>query len=397
MGKDAHVNAALIPGSSHVCRTWSRADRNIGRTLVFAVASLVSHACLMPAEGATFRTANFIVDAATPQIAEQVARAAEYYRRELAEQWFGRAFPNWAAPCRITADTSKAGAGGATTFTFSPGPMGRTEVYNWDMKIQGPLDRLLVSVIPHEVSHTVLASYFRRPLPRWADEGAATLAEDEQEKRRQRALVRSVLANRRLIPLASLLRMTEYPADMQQVLTLYAQGFALCDYLIQWKGRSAFLALLTDAHRSGWESAFARQYGVRNLAKLEAAWLNWVRSGFPDLTQPRGDSLAAARSDGVRPRSAAARTAALGGGVTPVAVHPVVRAQSPGAVSAEKLRRLAEASSVFTRWWYSRRNAARDAQPRDASQGLQHRVSAPLPRHLVRPILHQPVRSGHNS
>lgn len=364
-----------------------------GRTIPALAVLVLSVASGSRADAAVARTENFLVRAATPQMAEQIARAAEYYRRELAETWFGRAFPNWSSPCRITADTSKSGAGGATTFTFSRGPTGQPEVYNWNMKIQGPLDRLLVSVVPHEVSHTILASYFRRPLPRWADEGAATLAEDDQEKRRQRALVRSVLQNRRLIPLPTLLQMTEYPSDMQQVLTLYAQGYSLCDYLVQWKGRRPFLALLTDAHRAGWEAAFARHYGVKSLAQLEAAWLNWVRSGFPELT-PAAPALAAASSDDEPPRPPTAQLRSATASVAAIPVHPVVRAQSPQAVSQDKLRRLAEASSVFTRWWYShrRKHAGKPSGPADGPAAFRraYEASAPLPRHLVRPVLREP-------
>jgi len=40
------------------------------------------------------------------------------------------------------------------------------------------LDVILKRVLPHEVTHAVLMLHFGRPIPRWADEGAAVLAED---------------------------------------------------------------------------------------------------------------------------------------------------------------------------------------------------------------------------
>ena len=45
-------------------------------------------------------TANFLVTAADKQVAEKVAAAAEYYRKELAVYWLGRPMPNWSRPCR---------------------------------------------------------------------------------------------------------------------------------------------------------------------------------------------------------------------------------------------------------------------------------------------------------
>jgi len=61
------------------------------------------------------------------------------------------------------------------------------------MEIQGPLDRLLASVLPHEITHTVFAHHFRQPVPRWADEGGSVLSEDDLERERHDKLTRSIL------------------------------------------------------------------------------------------------------------------------------------------------------------------------------------------------------------
>src|SRR5690606_37286166 len=121
----------------------------------------------------------------------------------------------------------------------------------WRMNVQGTRERILDSVIPHEVSHTVFASHFRRPLPRWADEGAATLAEHEVEQRRQDLHLKQVW-NSHKIPLKTLLSMTEYPSDMRDVMTLYAQGYSLADYLVQKGGKPRYLKFLDLAEQEGW-------------------------------------------------------------------------------------------------------------------------------------------------
>src|SRR5690606_2669135 len=104
-----------------------------------------------------------------------------YFRYYHAVEWLGQSLPGqWMQPCTIRCKVGNIGAGGQTTFTFQNG-----EVGGWDMYIQGTEERILDSVLPHEVLHTIFASHFRRPLPRWADEGAASSVEHTTEKARQ--------------------------------------------------------------------------------------------------------------------------------------------------------------------------------------------------------------------
>ena len=237
--------------------------------------------------GATHRSRNFVVHAPDASIAKQVAAAAEHYRDELALEWTGETMKPWSSPCVVNVKVGQYGAGGATSFQFDRG-----HVFGWRMSVQGSLERILDSVLPHEVSHTVFACYFRRPLPRWADEGAATLAENESEKLRQRKTARQVLRTSRRIPMRQLLAIKEYPPDMQQVLTLYAQGYSLADYLIQQKGKPTYLSFLNDAHRHGWDHALKKHYARKNVEELEQQWGEWVVAGSPTLQLPEGQMLA---------------------------------------------------------------------------------------------------------
>lgn len=246
---------------------------------------------LLCGTGAKHVTPNFVVEAPTAAIAEQVAKTAERCREELAVEWLGHKLKNWYRPCQVRVKVGQVGAGGATTFSFSGG-----EVYGWDMTVQGPLERILDSVIPHEVSHTILACHFRRPLPRWADEGAATLAEESSERRRQQKLAEEVLPTKRRIPLRELLKITEYPKNMDHVLTLYAQGFSLADFLVQQGGKARFLTFIQEAHGSGWDAAFRKHYSEANVEAVERKWSQWVIAGSPSLRQPEGVLLASAKT-----------------------------------------------------------------------------------------------------
>lgn len=244
--------------------------------------------------GAKHATPNFEVEAPTAAIAEKVALTAERCREELSLEWLGYTLPNWYKPCQVRVRVGQIGAGGATTFSFGGG-----EVFGWDMTVQGSLERILDSVIPHEVSHTIFACHFRRPLPRWADEGAATIAEEESERRRQQKLAEEVLPSKRRIPLRELLSITEYPKNMQHVLTLYAEGYLLADFLVQKGGKSRFLAFMQDAHQSGWDASLRKHYEEESVEALESKWSQWVIAGSPSLRRPTGELLADAKSPSI--------------------------------------------------------------------------------------------------
>lgn len=269
----------------------------------------------------TYPTKNFVVYAPSPQIAQQVAIAAEKFRKELALEWLGHELPAWSAPCPIKVKVGQIGAGGATTFSFHPVKNGPAEVCGWDMQIQGSLERILDSVLPHEVSHTIFACHFRRPLPRWADEGAATLVEHESERRTQVLRVQQVINSRRKIPLRTLLSIKEYPQDMQDVMTLYAEGYSLAELLVQKGGKTRYLKFINDAHQNGWEKAIQSQYGYRGIDDLEKQWHDWIIAGSPELKQPEGQMLA--------DNSDKSKDAAPKG--------YVLRGQSPDATTAEEL------------------------------------------------------------
>jgi hypothetical protein len=235
------------------------------------------------ANGATFRTANFEVTAPTEQLAQKVGKCAEVWREDLAIQWLGEKLPNWYKPCPISVKVGQIGAGGSTTFTFDNG-----EVFGWRMKVQGSEERILDSVIPHEVNHTIFASHFRRPLPRWADEGAATLFEHRSEQARQLNTLNRVVKTSKRIPLQELLTIREYPEAMEDVLTLYAEGYSLASFLMRQKkgenARKVYLDFLEDAMRSNWDQAIRKHYGFENVQSLERDWTGWILAGSPNTT-----------------------------------------------------------------------------------------------------------------
>jgi hypothetical protein len=250
------------------------------------------------------RTANFLIEAPTDGLARKIGEAAEQYRHDLAVEWLGKPLPRWSRPCPIKAQVApQLGAGGATSFVFDAG-----EVFGWTMTIQGSEERILDSVLPHEITHTIFASHFRRPLPRWADEGACTTVEHPVERARQHRLLIEHLTTGRGIAFPEMFAMREYPAD---VLPLYSQGYSLARYLIERGGRHRYVAFVGEGLASeDWTGALRRHYGVPGVAQLQNTWLDWVRQGCP--APPA--SLVAAPARPV---------------VSPVAIAATARGQSP--------------------------------------------------------------------
>ncbi len=240
------------------------------------------------AMAASVASPNFLVTAPSEAIARRVADAAEYQRKKLAMLWYGHELNDWANRCSVEVDANpNKGAGGSTSFKFSRG-----EVYGWRMRVQGSVERILDSVVPHEVNHTILACYFRRKVPRWADEGAATIFEHDSERQRQIDEIQRLMHDGRRIPLRVLMSMTQYPSDMRQVMAMYAQSYSVTDYLIQKGGRRTFLAFLNDAHQRGWDAALKTHYEQKSVEHLEQDWTGWVMAGFPRLNLPPGQLLA---------------------------------------------------------------------------------------------------------
>lgn len=314
----------------------------------FAAATLIVAGCPALLSAARFETDNFVITAPDEAFARQVGEAAEYYRHHLAIEWLGKPLPgNWSSKCPIKCKVGQIGAGGATTFTFNNG-----EVFGWHMSIQGTEQRILDSVLPHEVSHMIFASYFRRPLPRWADEGAATLVEHESERLRQTRLLDQVIRTSKRIPLQQLLHIKEYPKDMQDVLTLYAEGYSLADYLVQQKGengKAIYLKFLDDAHRHGWDAAFQQHYET-SVAEVEVKWTGWVMAGSPPIT-PADDTLLASAEQPTPPRrDMAASAEAADVEAAPLEDVAIVRGQSTQELaplaSLNRPRRSADASAA---------------------------------------------------
>ncbi len=250
---------------------------------------------------AQYRTANFVVYAQQPAFAKQVGDLAEKFRKELAEQWLGSPLPQWPEPCPITVVIERH-AGGETSFAFSPGPDGKSQPFDWRMKIYGSPERILDSVLPHEVTHTIFATHYGRPLPRWADEGACTTVEHKEERQKNHQMLMEFLRTDRGIPFNHMFAMKQYPRD---ILPLYAQGYSLAKYLIMQKGHRHFVDFvgagmqreIPGREPQTWNEVAKEYYGYDNLSDLQIRWLGWVKNGSQPMVRTDGTPTGVAQID----------------------------------------------------------------------------------------------------
>jgi hypothetical protein len=217
-----------------------------------------------------------------------VAERAEECRILTAKAWLGHELAAWTTPCPVRVVITAGEAGGITSFGFHQG-----RVTDQRMTVEGRLDRILASALPHEVTHTIFASYFGGPMPRWADEGASLLSEDHRELRRHDQIVVDLLARRGEIPLSRLFVIEEYPRDL---MSFYGQGYSISRFLVEMGGRPRFLRFVRDGLKSGWDTSTRAHYELSNVRELDRAWKSWHRlaTASRDLSA-KGELIAARR------------------------------------------------------------------------------------------------------
>jgi hypothetical protein len=218
------------------------------------------------AEAASYRSDNFAVEAPSAQVARQVATRAEKCRKEIVKQWLGKRGLEWNDVCTVDVELADHGRWGASRFTFyDNGTVGQARI-----SVRGSIDEVLNRVLPHEVTHTVLISYFGRPIPRWADEGAAILSEEQSRRdEHDRRMLRIIDKQHQTYSLRYLFTSRDYPGNLE---VFYTQSYSVTRFLVELHGRKTFLAFLDDGMEYGWQRALQTYYKYDDFNDLERAW-----------------------------------------------------------------------------------------------------------------------------
>lgn len=226
-----------------------------------------------------FATQNFVVRAYSQESAQEYAETAEECRRRLSYYWFGKEFPNWSKKVPLRANTSKPGspASGVTNFAFAD-----SEVIILNMEVSGSHQEIVNSIIPHEVNHTVFATYFRRSLPRWADEGACVFVEDGKHRLAVAGWYDDLEKRGGLYHPSRLTRIMEYQSNGQNhQQQIYGQGHEYVTYLVNVYGPACYIEFVSEMIDSTPEKALKNVYGFTSWDDFQGKFYEY-RTNSPE-------------------------------------------------------------------------------------------------------------------
>ncbi len=228
-------------------------------------------------------TANFRIYHADPTLAKRVARIAETTREEQIRRWTGQPpRATWYPLCEIYLyPNAKVFAERTDQPEDSPGfstsglMAGRVTARR--INLRADHDKLEQAILPHEVTHIVLAEMFAdQQIPRWADEGMAVLAEPTDEQHVRAQDLSKPLNGGRIFGVEQLLVM-DYP-DGQFWPLYYAQSISLTRFLVETSTPVRFIQFVKDAQRHGYDAALRRHYQINGLTDLQSKWESYARS-----------------------------------------------------------------------------------------------------------------------
>jgi tetratricopeptide (TPR) repeat protein len=164
---------------------------------------------------------------------------------------------------------------GATDWTpaFSTWDLRLGRLRKHEIKTYQDCPQLLASVLPHELTHLLLAARleYRRTIPLWAAEGLAVYSEPAFKHRYYDRILSLAVRQRRLMPLKALLATTAYP-DREELDLFYAQCLSLTRYLIRRTSYARFLSFLEAACTSDDWRVWRRYFRFQSPSELENHW-----------------------------------------------------------------------------------------------------------------------------
>lgn len=211
--------------------------------------------------------------------AQQLARHAESLRAIARSKWLGEeSVEAWNPRCQIVLHSDQrsyvaaVGRGSERTVGSSLVKVDNGRILSRRIDLVGGQTAFLSAALPHELTHVVVSDRFKStPLPRWADEGIAILADPESKKARHFNDLREALANGTAFHAAALLTMDDYPrAD--RFGAFYGQSASLTEFLVKRKDPQQFVEFIERSHVVGHETALQECYGIAGVAELHRQW-----------------------------------------------------------------------------------------------------------------------------
>jgi hypothetical protein len=197
----------------------------------------------------------------------------------LSTKWLGDDTPaRWNPKCQIILHLSRrsykqaVGRGGERTVGSSSVKSNNGRIVARRIDLLEADTEFLKAALPHELTHVVVNDRFlTNPLPRWADEGIAILADPQAKQRRHQNDLQVAVLDGTAFHAASLLALEDYPPP-DRFGAFYGQSASLTEYLVERESPAHFLAFMTCARRDGYDSALRRYYEIDGIGELNRQW-----------------------------------------------------------------------------------------------------------------------------
>lgn len=211
--------------------------------------------------------------------AGQVALHCEALRRDLVNRYgFEEGKRKWQPKCSVVLFPNKHKYGavvgqaaketlGSSLATPQTGP-----IENRRIDLRTDVTDYLDEVLPHELTHVLIADHFRNgPPPLWYDEGLALLADTESKQALHLRDLRNGLRGSRAFSLQDLLTATQYPSP-DKMSIFYGQCASVARCLSNHAGTSKIHKFAHRSQEVGVNLALKQTYGMQGVVELEQIW-----------------------------------------------------------------------------------------------------------------------------
>lgn len=223
-------------------------------------------------------SANFeVIGVSATQDAKQVALLCERWRQKLQTYWLQSPRENWSPRCQVVVHASKqsylaaVGRGGGATRGSSWIEFKNKQVSKRQIDLLGVSD-LGLTALAHEMTHVIFADLFQgRQPPRWADEGAAMLADTSEKQQLHQRDLENAVAGRIDFRVGELFALEQYPQP-HRVPGFYGQSVSLAAFLARRDDPAKFIKFIERVLDHGHDRALQEVYDIAGTKSLELEW-----------------------------------------------------------------------------------------------------------------------------
>lgn len=231
---------------------------------------------------------NFVVSAATVELAQAVLDRAEELRDEIAMEWLGQPIPPSLGTTVISVRICESEDSGQTW----PGAnLNRPTYMMW---LRAPQDQVTGPLLAHEMTHVVLSTRYPGLLPAWVNEGIASLRDDEERKSTRKYILTWFAETGNWPHIGEVF-------DAEKIMSTdqfsYTIAGSVVEYLLTKEDKATLLRLAVEGRKGDWDAAIRQNYAIGGLRQLQLQWQAWV-----------ADSLYTAAQAGNRARSVTVNT-----------------------------------------------------------------------------------------